>query len=149
MAFAMVETRAALDALDGILDTPGIDGIFLGPSDFSIAWSHGKTINATLEDMMETVKSVAERARKAGKHAAIYVIDPKMAPRLVDMGYRLLAMRLGASADRARRRGRAWRGESRALAAKASLARSGSRAATGTARRPSSLPATGHSRNRR
>ncbi|TIM78263.1 MAG: 2,4-dihydroxyhept-2-ene-1,7-dioic acid aldolase, partial [Mesorhizobium sp.] len=32
MAFAMVETRAALDALDGILDTPGIDGIFLGPS---------------------------------------------------------------------------------------------------------------------
>ncbi|TIN43950.1 MAG: 2,4-dihydroxyhept-2-ene-1,7-dioic acid aldolase, partial [Mesorhizobium sp.] len=34
MAFAMVETRAALDALDGILDTPGIDGIFLGPSDF-------------------------------------------------------------------------------------------------------------------
>ena len=39
MAFAMVETRAALDALDGILDTPGIDGIFLGPSDFSIAWT--------------------------------------------------------------------------------------------------------------
>ena len=46
MAFAMVETRAALDALDGILDTPGIDGIFLGPSDFSIAWTNGKTINA-------------------------------------------------------------------------------------------------------
>ena len=31
VAFAMIETRAALDALDGILDTPGIDGIFVGP----------------------------------------------------------------------------------------------------------------------
>ena len=92
LAFAMIETRAALDALDGILETPGIDGVFLGPSDFSIAWTNGKTINSTLEDMMETVQSIAERARKAGKHAAIYVIDPKAAPRLSDMGFRLFAM---------------------------------------------------------
>ncbi|WP_292720418.1 aldolase/citrate lyase family protein, partial [Mesorhizobium sp.] len=92
MAFAMVETRAALDALDGILDTPGIDGIFLGPSDFSIAWSNGATVNSTLESMMETVASIAERTRKAGKHAAIYVVEPAIAGRVVSMGYRLLAM---------------------------------------------------------
>jgi 4-hydroxy-2-oxoheptanedioate aldolase len=92
MAFAMVETRAALDALDGILDTPGIDGIFLGPSDFSIAWSNGAAVNSTLEGMMETVASIAERTRNAGKHAAIYVIEPAIAGRVVSMGYRLLAM---------------------------------------------------------
>ncbi|MBZ9676821.1 HpcH/HpaI aldolase family protein [Mesorhizobium sp. ES1-1] len=92
MAFAMVETRAALDALDGILDTPGIDGIFLGPSDFSIAWTNGGTVNSTLEDMMETVASVAARTRQAGKHAAIYVVEPEIAGRVVAMGYRLLAM---------------------------------------------------------
>ena len=92
MAFAMVETRAALDALDGILDTPGIDGIFLGPSDFSIAWSNGTIVNSTLESMMETIASVAERTRKTGKHAAIYVVEPAIAGRVVAMGYRLLAM---------------------------------------------------------
>ena len=92
MAFAMVETRAALDALDDILDTPGIDGIFLGPSDFSIAWTNGATVNSTLEDMMETIASVAERTRKAGKHAAIYVVEPAIAGRVVSMGYRLLAI---------------------------------------------------------
>ncbi len=91
MAFAMVETRAALDALDGILDTPGIDGIFLGSSDFSIAWSKGTTVSSTMESMMETVASVAERTRKAGKHAAIYVVEPAIAGRVVGMGYRLLA----------------------------------------------------------
>ena len=78
----MVETRAALDALDGILETPGIDGVFVGPSDFSIAWTNGETINSTLEDMMETVQSIAERARKAGKHAAIYLIEPAIAGRV-------------------------------------------------------------------
>ncbi len=92
MAFAMIETRAALDALDGILDTPGIDGIFLGPSDFSLAWSNGTVVDSTLESMMETVASVAERTRKAGKHAAIYVVEPGMTGRVVSMGYRLLAM---------------------------------------------------------
>ena len=92
MAFAMIETRSALDALDGILETPGIDGIFLGPADFSIAWSKGAVVNPTLEDMMETVALVVERTRKAGKHAAIYVVEPASAGRFVSMGYQVLAM---------------------------------------------------------
>ena len=92
LAIAMIETRAAVDALDGILDTPGIDGIFLGPSDFSIAWTNGSTVNPTLEDMMQTVEQVAARARKAGKHACIYVVDPATAGRFVSMGYQLLAL---------------------------------------------------------
>jgi 4-hydroxy-2-oxoheptanedioate aldolase len=41
--------------------------------------------------MMETVAAVAERTRKAGKHAAIYVVEPAIAGRVVSMGYRLLA----------------------------------------------------------
>lgn len=105
MAFAMIETRAALAVLDEILEVPGIDAIFLGPADFSIAWTHGKTLNATLEDMMETVADVAKRTRAAGKHCGIYVVDPAIAGRFVKMGYRLLAtgnegqlMNLGAQA---------------------------------------------------
>ena len=92
LAFAMVETRAALDALDGILETPGIDGVFVGPSDFSIAWTYGKTINSALEDMMATVQSIAERAAQV----------PASTPRPIsttlrrrrdwsDMGFRLFA----------------------------------------------------------
>jgi len=92
MTFAMIETRAALDALDAILDTPGIDGIFVGPSDFSIAWSNGAMVSSTLESMMEAVAAIAERTRKAGKYAATYVIEPAIAGRLTGMGYQLLAM---------------------------------------------------------
>jgi 4-hydroxy-2-oxoheptanedioate aldolase len=91
LSFAMIETRQALEALDDILAVPGIDAVFLGPSDFSIAWSRGKTVNSTLEDMMETVASVAARARAAGKFTGIYIIDAAIAGRYVAMGYRLLA----------------------------------------------------------
>ncbi len=36
-AIAMIETREALDALDDILAVAGIDGVFIGPADLSIA----------------------------------------------------------------------------------------------------------------
>jgi len=105
LAFAMVETRAALAILDDILAVPGIDGIFVGPSDFSIAWTGGATMDPALEEMMEAVAHIARQSRAAGKHAAIYVVDPKLVGRFVAMGYRLLAlggehryMALGAAA---------------------------------------------------
>lgn len=91
VSFAMVETHQAVAALDGILATPGIDGIFVGPGDFSIAWTRGETVNATLEAMMETVADIARRTRAAGKHAGIYVTDPAIAGRFVKMGFHLLA----------------------------------------------------------
>jgi 4-hydroxy-2-oxoheptanedioate aldolase len=105
VSFAMIETRAALAALDGILETPGIDGIFVGPADFSIAWTDGATVDSTLEDMMETIAAIASRTRAAGKHAGIFVVDAAMCGRFVEMGYRFLAlgtehryMRMGAEA---------------------------------------------------
>eukprot|EP01037_Dinobryon_pediforme_P013659 gene13659-13774_t len=44
LAIAMIETREALAALDDILGVAGIDGVFVGPADLSIALSYG-TLN--------------------------------------------------------------------------------------------------------
>ncbi|MCT7375192.1 HpcH/HpaI aldolase family protein [Chelativorans salis] len=92
VAFAMVETRAALSLIDDMLAVDGIDGIFLGPSDFSIAWTEGKTVDPSHEGMMEAVATIAEKTRAAGKHAAIYVVDPALVGRYHGMGYRLFAL---------------------------------------------------------
>lgn len=92
LAIAMIETRAALDAIDEIVSVEGIDGLFVGPADFSIAWSNGKTIDPTLEDMMEGVALVAEKARAAGKFAGIYVVAPELTGRFSSMGFRLFAI---------------------------------------------------------
>ncbi|MFC5583646.1 HpcH/HpaI aldolase/citrate lyase family protein [Nitratireductor kimnyeongensis] len=96
IAFAMIETRQALSALDDVLAVDGIDGVLVGPSDFSIAWSNGRTVDPALEDMMPAIETIAQKTRAAGKHAAIYVVDPGLVGRFHEMGFRLFA--LGAEA---------------------------------------------------
>lgn len=92
IAFAMIETRAAYGLLDEILAVPGIDGVFVGPSDFSIAWTGGAAIDPNLEDMMSAIEDIGRRARAASKFAAIFATDPKIAGRYAAMGYQLIAM---------------------------------------------------------
>jgi 4-hydroxy-2-oxoheptanedioate aldolase len=92
LALAMIETRDAMAALDGILGVHGIDGVFVGPSDFSIAWTGGATIDPGLADMMDAIREIARRTAAAGKLAAIYVVDPALVGSYVDMGFRLIAI---------------------------------------------------------
>src|SRR6202167_4765464 len=51
VTLAMIETRTALKNLEAIVDTPGVDGIFLGPSDLSIALSDGKQVDPMAPDV--------------------------------------------------------------------------------------------------
>jgi 4-hydroxy-2-oxoheptanedioate aldolase len=92
ISFAMIETRRALDALDDILEVPGIDAIFVGPGDFSIAWTNGEQINTSLEDMMPAIERIGRRALDAGKLTAIFAVDPSFAGRYAAMGYRFIAL---------------------------------------------------------
>ncbi|WEX11655.1 aldolase/citrate lyase family protein [Chelativorans sp. AA-79] len=92
LAFAMIETRAALAVVDEIAGTEGIDGIFVGPSDFSIAWTEGRTIDPSLAGMMDAIAHIAERTKAAGKLLAVYSVDPGLVGRYHAMGYRLFAL---------------------------------------------------------
>jgi len=92
LALAMVETRQAVDNLDQILAVDGIDGVLVGPSDFSIAWSGGQTIDPNLEEMRGAIADIAGKALEAGKIAAIFAVDGDMAKRYQAMGYRLIAL---------------------------------------------------------
>jgi 4-hydroxy-2-oxoheptanedioate aldolase len=92
LAFAMIETREALAVVDDILAVHGIDGVLVGPADFSIAWSNGRLVDPSHEPMMEAIADIAARASGAGKLAAIYVSDPALIPRFVDMGFRMVAL---------------------------------------------------------
>lgn len=92
VSLAMIETREAFAALDGILATSGIDGIFVGPSDLSISWSNGAGVDPHNEELQDVIAEIGSRARKAGKFAAIFAVDPADVPRFGKMGYRLAAL---------------------------------------------------------
>ena len=87
LSFAMIETRAAYEALDYILEVDGIDGVFVGPSDFSIAWSDGQEVDAASEAIIEPLMQIAAKTKSAGKHCAIYAATPALAKRFAGLGY--------------------------------------------------------------
>ena len=88
-AIAMIETRAALDALDEILSVEGLDGVFVGPSDLSIALSNGRTLEPRGAQVMAEARRVVERAKAHGKYAAMFCFDGADARAMQALGYRL------------------------------------------------------------
>jgi len=79
MAFAMIETRAALDNLDAILATAGVDGVFVGPSDLSIALADGKTIEPESKEVDAALNKILKAAEAADKWAGVYCHSAKRA----------------------------------------------------------------------
>lgn len=96
LAFAMVETPAALAALDDICEVEGLDGIFVGPSDLSFTLSEGAGVDPTGKVAMDAIADIAGRVTAKGKIAAIYCSNSAHAKAAIGMGYRFLA--LGADA---------------------------------------------------
>lgn len=72
MTFAMIETREAMAIVDDILALEGIDALFVGPSDLSIALSGGAKVDATAREVDEALKHVVARASAVNKPVAFY-----------------------------------------------------------------------------
>ena len=89
LVIPMIETRQALDNLDAILDVPGIDGIYVGPSD--LAFSIGKTPKLDHEDpeILKIYERLIEACRQRGIHPGIHCGAPAYAARMIEMGFRL------------------------------------------------------------
>jgi 4-hydroxy-2-oxoheptanedioate aldolase len=106
LAIAMVETVDALDAIDDILGARGVDGVFVGPSDLSIALNRGATVDPHGADVDAAMTRIVARARAHGKFAAAFCFDGRRARELAARGYLLcsvstdsLLMRAAAQAE--------------------------------------------------
>jgi 4-hydroxy-2-oxoheptanedioate aldolase len=88
-AIAMIETRAALDSLDDILSVEGLDGVYVGPSDLSIALANGASVEPRGDAVMSQARRVAERARAHGKYAAMFCFDGADARAMQALGFQL------------------------------------------------------------
>ena len=91
LAIAMIETVAALDALDDILALPGIDGVFCGPADLSISIADRPEPTPFGASSIEAVREIAGKARGRGKLAATYVGSVEHARMAHEAGYRFMA----------------------------------------------------------
>ncbi|WP_421723026.1 HpcH/HpaI aldolase family protein [Bauldia sp.] len=92
VTLAMVETKEAVDIVDDILAIKGIDGVFMGPSDLSVALSDGKELAPGADWLDQPIAHIAERTRAAGKIAAAFAFNADRAKRFAGFGYQFIAM---------------------------------------------------------
>ncbi len=92
ITLAMIETRTALDNLEAIVDTPGIDGLFLGPSDLSIALSDGKSLDPQSKEIDREIDRMVAVAQKAGKIPGVFCHTADRAKAFAKRGVRFLAV---------------------------------------------------------
>lgn len=75
ICFAMIETAQAVANLDEILATPGLDGIYIGPADLTLGLQGKKYppgFDRKEPEMVDAIKDILRRAKKAGKRAGIH-----------------------------------------------------------------------------
>ncbi|ACC76343.1 aldolase/citrate lyase family protein [Paraburkholderia caribensis] len=66
VVFATIETRQALDNLDEILSVPGLDAIYICPSDLSLALGFTPTLDDVDATVAEAIDHVIARAKAHG-----------------------------------------------------------------------------------
>ncbi|MCB1434397.1 MAG: hydroxyacid aldolase [Alphaproteobacteria bacterium] len=91
MVFAMVETVEALANLDKIAATPGLDGLFVGPSDLSITLSKGAGIDRMGKKTLKAMEKVAKAARANGKVAGAFAGSAESVSAYIGLGFQFLA----------------------------------------------------------
>ncbi len=92
VTLAMIETRTALEHLDAIAATPGIDGLFLGPSDLSIALSQGASLSPLSEEIDRALDRILLATRQAEKFCGAYCHSAERAVAFAKRGVRFLAV---------------------------------------------------------
>ena len=92
LSIAMIETREALAALDDILAVAGIDGVFVGPSDLSIALSNGAAWDPRGAQVDTALDKVAAAAKKAGKFAGLFCFDGAQAKAMRARGFKFTSI---------------------------------------------------------
>jgi 4-hydroxy-2-oxoheptanedioate aldolase len=92
VAFAMIETAQALDNLDAIMSVEGLDAIYVGPSDLSLALGCKPNFDDVDPPVAQAIDHILERAKAHGLFAGIHNGTPAVARARIDKGYRFVTV---------------------------------------------------------
>ena len=93
LKFAMIETKESLDNLDEIMKTPGLDGIYIGPADLSLAIGQKPSFDKPEGDpVYEVIMKILDHAKKNNIIAGIQNGQPEYAEKMIKKGFQLVTI---------------------------------------------------------
>ena len=88
----MIETAQALDNLDAILSVEGLDAIYIGPSDLSLALGCKPVFDDVEPKAAQAIDHILERAKAHGVMAGIHNGRPDVARARSAKGFRFVTL---------------------------------------------------------
>jgi len=92
LLFAMIETRAGLANLEEILSVKGLDGVYVGPSDLSMAMGKPPTLDPSDGEVIAAIEQIARVTRSKGMIAGVHTDGPGTAKKRFEQGYQLTTL---------------------------------------------------------
>ena len=93
LKFAMIETRESLENLDEIMKTPGLDGIYIGPADLSLAIGQKPSFDKPEGDpVYKEIMRILDHAKKNNIIAGIQNDQPEYAEKKINKGFQLVTI---------------------------------------------------------
>ncbi|MEQ8823918.1 MAG: aldolase/citrate lyase family protein [Filomicrobium sp.] len=92
LLFAMIETQAGLDNLSEITSVDGLDGVYIGPGDLSLALGAKPSMAPTDSKVLNAMENIRTAAHSVGKFVAVHTDGPATARKRFSEGFQLCTL---------------------------------------------------------
>ncbi|MBN8921321.1 MAG: 2,4-dihydroxyhept-2-ene-1,7-dioic acid aldolase, partial [Rhizobiales bacterium] len=92
ITMAMIETGEAMQNLDDILTTPGLDSIYVGPADLGLSLVGIPQGDPTNETVREALKTIVGACKRHNVVAGIHCGVPAYAQEMISWGYQFVTL---------------------------------------------------------
>ncbi|MBB5692973.1 HpcH/HpaI aldolase family protein [Muricoccus pecuniae] len=99
LCLPMIETREAVENLEAILDVPGVDGIYVGPTDLGISmWGLPPVMEREEPELFALYETILRACADRGKFAGLHCFTGAYVRRMHGMGFDYATMGSDVSA---------------------------------------------------
>ncbi len=92
LCIPMVETAEAVANLEAILDVPGIDAVYIGPSDLGFSMGLIPVLDREEPEILKIYEKVVRETGKRGLAAGVHCGSAAYAKRAIGMGFKLVTV---------------------------------------------------------
>ncbi len=89
---AMIETQDGIANLEEIVSTPGLDGVYIGPSDLALALGLPPTGDNDIPEHAKTVKTILDACKAHGVAAGIHTSSLEYTQRYLTAGFNFITL---------------------------------------------------------
>ena len=90
VCLVMIETRAGLERVDEIARTPGLDGLYIGPSDLALSFGLQPTLTLEHPPVLEAIEHVREACAGQGLLCGLHCLTAEDAGRHSGRGFAMV-----------------------------------------------------------